>query len=1258
MSKIIASSAIRGAHQIVRDAEDYLAKAIAAKGIDCAVGFPDTAYSLPVIYSLLGERVDRLSDMQKILDECIRLLPAVPSESLWLPYLGGTLDSGIATLFAFEIIEACKYLIGPNPIDGIWLGAANDVIIRERGVEFVDGSAPGFAAIVGAAPTVEHAVRIARELQEKNLYVFMAGHSHGTSFSEQLAEAGVELGWDTRLVPFGKEISAAVYALGFANRVALSFGGVKPGDFARNLKYNKNRTFAFVMALGEVTEEKYAAAAGAISYGFPTIADTDIPQILPTGICTYEHVVSNVPIDHIVEKCLEVRGCKIKVAKVPIPVAFGAAFEGERIRKEQTYVEFGGNKTPGFEYVTTLDITEVEDGKITVVGPEIDDVVVDPDAKDLPALPIGIWVEVAGRKMQPDFEPILERQIHHLINGAEGIWHMGQRDINWIRISKAAKDKGFKIRHLGEILHAKFLNDYPAIVDKVQVTLFTDTKDVTERIDIARHSYRARNARMESLTDESVDTFYSCLLCQSFAPNHVCVITPERLGLCGAYNWLDGKAAFEIDPTGPNQPLIKGECIDPVRGQWANINDYVFANSKQTLARFNAYSLLEDPMTSCGCFEAIVALMPEVNGVMIVNREYLGETPAGMKFSTLANTAGGGQQVPGFVGVGKAYITSRKFISAEGGHRRIVWMPKELKDFLREDLDKVGKTFGVENFTDMIADEASGTDITSVQAYMEKVRHPALTMWDITTPSEEAAAVDAARGATVEVASAGGGASTTTVADTAVALAEPPAAPTSTPAATTAASAAGTKPPVTKAPSAAPSAGAIPPSDGVGALITLLEQLRNSPPATELRPGMSAQQQLAALQASTAMHLLHAGANMLLMQTGMLAAAAPAVAPVEDGCPRCFPADDEPQEPRGVAVVTPIDATPKAAAAPRTPRPSLSEAVERPITSAAIMVPKSVTVAPDKANVTVRTVTLGGSGTRTSAVTLGGAEVLPFRHYEGNVGHKPVIAMEVLDSPPKSYPDLLRNAYGDLLKDPKAMARHLVEKLGAEIISVRLATCHPDNGDMSPEAAGDIVKDVLGAVGVPIIVTGCSHYEKNNALMKHIASTFAGENLLLNWVETDNYKTIAATVMAYGHCVVAQTPIDVNMCKQLNILLTTMGVQPDHILADPLTSSVGYGLEYTYSVMERIRSSAFTGDPMLAMPLFVNPGFEVSKVKESRAPRKDFPLWGSEDEREALLEIATSVCYLNAGADLLVVYHPLAARTLKRKIDEMMFCGK
>jgi acetyl-CoA synthase len=740
-TKLIAASAIGGAHKVVAQAKDYLARAIAAKGADAAVAFPDTNYGLPVIYSMLGEKVSKLSDLQGVIAECDRLLPAIPSEKVWLPYLGDTLDAGMATLFAFEIIEACKYLIGPNPVNGIWLGAASDVILRERGIEFVDGSAPGFAAVVGAAPTKEDAVRIARELQEKNLYTFIAGNTNGVSFAEQLEEAGVQTGWETRLVPFGKDISAAIYALGFANRAALAFGNIKPGDYERNLHYNKDRVFAFVMALGEVTDEKYAAAAGAISYGFPAIADTDIPEILPTGICTYEHVVSNVPIDHIVEKCLEVRGCKVKVTKIPIPVTYGAAFAGERIRKEDTYVEFGGNKSLAFEYVTTRNIDEIENGRMTVVGPDIDSV--QPGS----AMPLGIWVEVAGRKMQTDFEPILERQIHHLINGGEGIWHMGQRDINWMRISKAAKEKGFTIRHFGDIIHARLINDYPAIVDKVQVTLFTEKEEVERRLSVVRDVYRARNQRMEQMTDESVDTFYSCLLCQSFAPSHVCVITPERLGLCGAYNWLDGKAAYEIDPTGGNQPLLKGKCIDPVRGQWENINKYVWANSKQAVTEVNAYSMMENPMTSCGCFEVVVALLPECNGVMIVNREYMGDTPSGMKFSTLASATGGGQQNPGFAGVGRTYVTSRKFISAEGGHKRIVWMPKALKEAMKEELEQIGKRLEIENFIDLIADETITTDPNELQEHLQKINHPALSMWDITEPSPEAAAVDAERAA-------------------------------------------------------------------------------------------------------------------------------------------------------------------------------------------------------------------------------------------------------------------------------------------------------------------------------------------------------------------------------------------------------------------------------------------------------------------------------------------------------------------------------
>ena len=372
MSKLICASAIDGAMPGSPGPRPSSTRPSRPKASPAPSGFPDTAYYLPVIYSFTGEKIQTLADLRRILKRAKELLPARPSDKVWLPYLGNALDAGVAALFACEIIEACKYLIGPNPVDGIWLGAANDVIMRERGIEFVDGTAPGFAAITGAAPTNEIAVQIARELQEKNLYVFMGGCTNGKQFAEQLAEEGVQLGWETRLVPFGRDVSALIYALGFANRAALSFGGVKPGDFAANLKYNKNRIFAFVLALGEVTPDKYAAAAGAINYGFPVIADTDIPQILPTGVCTYEHVVSNVPHESMVERALEVRGCKVKITKVPIPVPYGPAFEGERIRKADAHVEFGGNKTTAFEFVTTADLDQINDGDIEVIGPDID----------------------------------------------------------------------------------------------------------------------------------------------------------------------------------------------------------------------------------------------------------------------------------------------------------------------------------------------------------------------------------------------------------------------------------------------------------------------------------------------------------------------------------------------------------------------------------------------------------------------------------------------------------------------------------------------------------------------------------------------------------------------------------------------------------------------------------------------------------------------------------------------------------------------
>jgi len=724
MSKEICTAAIRGATGLVAQAEEKLNAAIAEKGEDCKVEFPNTGYYIPIVYSMTGIAVEKLSDFREVIDVAKGLLPVVPAEQAWTPYLGNTLDAGMATLFAEEVIEACKYLIGPHPVDGIWLGAADDIIMRERGIEFVDGSAPGFAAIVGAAPTNEIAVQIARELQQKNLYVFMAGHTDGRTFGEQLAEEGVQMGWETRLVPFGKDTSAAIYALGFASRAALSFGGVKPADYHRNLMYNKNRVFAFVMALGEVNDEKYATAAGAINYGFPTIADTDIPQILPTGVCTYEHVVSGVTHDEIVARCIEVRGLKITIAEVPVPVPFGPAFEGERIRKDDMHCEMGGPKGMAFEYCTMMESSdEVEDGKIEVIGPEL-------DTFDEGALvTLGVWVEVYGRKMQKDFEPILERQIHTFLNEAQGIFHMGQRDTIWIRFSKEGVAAGLRAEHVGAILHAKLHQEYSAILDKVQVRIYTDEAEVNKLMETARETYATRDARLAGMTDESVEVFYSCTLCQSFAPNHICVITPERSGLCGAYNWLDGRAAYEITPSGSNQPIEKGRVIDPKLGQWENVNKFVYDGSGRNIENFSAYSMVQDPMTSCGCFECISALLPMCNGIMIVDRDHPEETPCGMKFSTLAGTVGGGLQTPGFIGHSKQYIASKKFISADGGIARIVWMPKKLKEELHDMLVELAKDADLgEDFLDKIADETVGTDEEAVMNHCAEVGHPAMEM--------------------------------------------------------------------------------------------------------------------------------------------------------------------------------------------------------------------------------------------------------------------------------------------------------------------------------------------------------------------------------------------------------------------------------------------------------------------------------------------------------------------------------------------------
>jgi acetyl-CoA synthase len=332
--------------------------------------------------------------------------------------------------------------------------------------------------------------------------------------------------------------------------------------------------------------------------------------------------------------------------------------------------------------------------------------------------------------MQSDFEPVLERQIHTFLNHAQGLFHMGQRDVNWVRISKDAFKAGFRLEHIGKILHATYHEHFGSIVDKVQVKLYTTEDDVKKRLAEAHQVNAARDERLAGMTDESVDIFYSCTLCQSFAPNHVCVITPQRSGLCGAYNWLDGRAAYEINPAGPNQPIPKGNPVDEKIGQWEKINQFIVEKSQGTIERMSAYSMVIDPMTSCGCFECISAVLPSTGGIMIAPREYPEMTPCGMKFSTLAGTVGGGRQTPGFVGHSRHYIVSPKFISADGGFARIVWVPKMLKDDMHDALVKRANELGLggEAFLSKIADETVAATEEEVAAHIAKVGHPVTSM--------------------------------------------------------------------------------------------------------------------------------------------------------------------------------------------------------------------------------------------------------------------------------------------------------------------------------------------------------------------------------------------------------------------------------------------------------------------------------------------------------------------------------------------------
>ena len=691
-----------GSNAVAGLTEGAVNDAIAKYGADHAIAFPDTAYFFPTIYAATGVKVKTLGDLVP----CVGVLKSLITNQ---EDLGQALNAGLATAVGAEILEGLKWVEGGNPYENeSGIGFVPDPIIRSLGVPLVTGDIPGVAVVLGKAENAADVIKVVKDYQTKGILTFLVGDC-----IEQVAE-GVKMGLEYRVVPLGHDVTSVIHVVTVAIRAALIFGNIQPGDLAGLLDYTKNRVPAFVNTFGAIDAVVVSAGAGAIALGFPVIVDIDLGENQVPGA-----LVSVCDHNETVKTSLELRDIKIKVTELPIPVAFAAAFEGEIIRKADMHNEMWSSKNPTAELVLMKELAEVEDHKITVIGPDFD------AEKELA---LATFVEVAGKKMQVDFESVIERKFHAWFNYMEGVMHTGQRNQVRVRVSNAAFEAGLRVKDFAEVLYVMVKNEFDAVVDKCQVTVITDPAEAAKfRDEIAMPRYAQRDDRLASMTDESVDRYYTCILCQSFAPAHCCVVTPERLGLCGAVSWLDAKATNELDPAGPCQPIIKGESLDERTGRFASVDKMVAEATHGAVESVTLYSILEDPMTSCGCFECICGIEPMSNGVIVVNREFKGMTPSGMTFGELASCTGGGVQTPGYMGHGRHFIASKKFVSAEGGIQRIVWMPKELKDDVGERLNATAKElYGIENFCDLVADETITTDCEELYGWLSEKGHPVL----------------------------------------------------------------------------------------------------------------------------------------------------------------------------------------------------------------------------------------------------------------------------------------------------------------------------------------------------------------------------------------------------------------------------------------------------------------------------------------------------------------------------------------------------
>ncbi|KPV65073.1 MAG: Acetyl-CoA decarbonylase/synthase complex subunit beta 2 [Candidatus Bathyarchaeota archaeon BA1] len=405
-----------------------------------------------------------------------------------------------------------------------------------------------------------------------------------------------------------------------------------------------------------------------------------------------------------------------------IPVDVGVIYEGQRIRYHDTQVELGGERMDTkFELVRVKPPDEVEDERITVIGPDIEDMEVGSTH------PFGIYIEVAGKQLEEALESVVERRIHAYCNYIEGFMHMNQRYDIFLRLSKKSFQRGLNsFAYIGKVLIRLFKSELP-IIERIQVTFITDPDRVREMLAEAIKIYEARDARARGLKDEEVDKFYGCTLCQSFAPTHVCVITPQRYSNCGSISWFDARASARVDPKGPVFEIERGEMIDPIKGEFTGVNEAVKRKSLGEISRVWLYTGFGYPHTSCGCFEGAAFYIPEVDGFGVVHRGFKGVTVNGLPFSTIADSTAGGRQIDGFHGISIEYMRSPRFLQADGGWNRIAWMPSSVKERVTQFIPK--------ELIEKIPTENDVKTMDELRGFLKDRGHPVAERW-VAAPAE------------------------------------------------------------------------------------------------------------------------------------------------------------------------------------------------------------------------------------------------------------------------------------------------------------------------------------------------------------------------------------------------------------------------------------------------------------------------------------------------------------------------------------------